>query len=30
MVDYFREQYNVRLTKPGLPCVIFGQRNYAP
>ncbi|KAI9636400.1 eukaryotic translation initiation factor 2C 2 [Dioszegia hungarica] len=30
IVDYYKEMYNVQVTKPRLPCVAYGQRNYVP
>ncbi|RXK35353.1 hypothetical protein M231_07375 [Tremella mesenterica] len=28
--QYFKETYNVTVTKPRLPCVMYGQKNYVP
>ncbi|CAD6584810.1 MAG: hypothetical protein TREMPRED_003962 [Tremellales sp. Tagirdzhanova-0007] len=30
VVDYFQQQYNVTTTKPRLPCIAYGQKNYIP
>lgn len=30
IVDYFKQTYNVTVTKPRMPCVIFGKKNFIP
>lgn len=30
VVEYYKTQYNVTVTKPRLPCVSYGQKNYVP
>lgn len=30
VADYFKQTYNVTVTKPQLPCVQYGQKNFVP
>lgn len=30
VVDYFKDTYNITVTKPRLPCVIYGKSNKIP
>lgn len=30
IVDYYKQIYNVTVTKPRLPCVIYGGKNFVP
>ncbi|WVW78435.1 hypothetical protein I302_100389 [Kwoniella bestiolae CBS 10118] len=30
VVQYYKEMYNKQVTKPRLPCVVYGKKNYIP
>lgn len=30
VIQYFKEQYNITITKPRLPCVVYGKNFMVP